>query len=366
MFEITLISKKVYLLSFGLSLFLSLAITKILITVLSRIKFLQKYSKEGSVNSSKMVLPFGGIAVILSFLITLWVFLYAGVVESSNIYLFQVISLGVTLMLFLGIYDDLVEGTLGIKITIQVAIALLLYYFGFHFENMGDWKILKFFLFFFVVIWIIGITNSANLIDGEDGLASGIFLLAFLTLFLFYLNRGAFEASLLSIVLAGSILGFLIFNFPPAKIILGDSGSLPIGLLASLISLLPLVQGFTDEIFLAIPIVVFMVPLVDTWLAFFRRIVNGKNPFSKDKNHIHHRMIRLGLSPTQCVSILLVIGLYFDVVSMLPIFYIHLSQNFLPYFFIFIIINVIVLLNILNDIEKKKKLKSIEIANNKH
>ena len=136
--------------------------------------------------------------------------------------------------------------------------------------------------------------------------------------------------------------------------------------MASLISLLPLTQGFTDEIYFAIPIVVFMVPIVDVWLAFFRRIVNRKNPFSKDKNHVHHRIIRLGLSPTLCVSILLVIGLYFDVVSLFPIFYIHLFQKFLPYFFIFIIINVIILLNILNYVEEKKRLESIESANNKH
>lgn len=353
MFESTLISKKVYLLGFGLSLFLSLAITKILITVLSRIKFLQKFSKEGSVNSSKKVLPFGGVAVVLSFLITLWVFLYAGAVDSRNIYLFQVISLGFTLMFLLGIYDDLVEGSLGIKITIQVAIALSLYYFGFHVEKIGDWTILKYFSLFFVVFWIMGITNSANLIDGEDGLAGGIFLLACLTLFLFYLNRGAFEASLLSIIIAGSILGFLIFNLPPAKIILGDSGSLPIGLLASLISLLPYIQGFTDEIYLVVPIVVLMVPIVDTWLAFFRRIVNGKNPFSKDKKHVHHRLIRLGLSPMQSVSILLTIGLYFDLISLLPILYIDLVPNFVPYFFIFIMINIAVMLSLLGDFEEK-------------
>lgn len=353
MFATYLITEKTYIYSFVFSFMLSLIITKIYIVVLSRWKFIHSSVAMGSYTGEKKVIPCGGIAVILPFFITLWGSYYLGALDSRNFNLLLILTLNVGLMFFTGIYDDLIGSSPKVKITIQILIALILYLFGFRIERIGDWLELNNFAFFLTAFWIVGITNSINLVDGEDGLASGIILLSCLTLFFVYLNRSIFEASFFSIVLLGSILGFFIFNFPPAKIILGDTGSLPIGLLASLITLLPINQGFTDEIYYLIPVMVLMIPIVDTSLSFFRRALKGKSPFLKDEKHLHHRLVRLGLTPLQSISILFGACVYFDLIFLVPVYHITLIPNFIPYFSIFIIINVITFLYFLRYFEKK-------------
>lgn len=349
MFTTYPISGKFYLYSFALSFMLSIIITKIFIEVLSRCSFVEMVSCK----DKKKVIPFGGVAVILPFLITIWVFYFLGAIDSRNLNLLLVMTLNISLMFFTGLYDDIIGSSPRVKITIQILIALILYLFGFRIERIGDWFELNNFSFLMTALWIVGITNSINLIDGEDGLASGIILLSCLTLFVVYLNRNIYEASFFSIVLSGSILGFFIFNFPPAKIILGDTGSLPIGLLAALITLLPLNQGFTDEIYYLIPVIVFLIPIIDTSLSFFRRILKGKSPFLKDEKHLHHRLVHLGLTPLQSISILFGVCIYFDLIFLVPVYHITLIPNFIPYFSIFAIINIAFILKNLKYFEKK-------------
>jgi UDP-GlcNAc:undecaprenyl-phosphate GlcNAc-1-phosphate transferase len=145
----------------------------------------------------------------------------------------------------------------------------------------------------------------------------------------------------------------LFFNFPPAKIILGDTGSLPLGLLISLITLIPLNQGNTDEIYYLIPVITLLIPIMDTSFAFFRRVVKGVSPLSKDKEHFHHRLQKLGLTPINTICLLFGIGLYFDLSAMVPVFNINLIPNFIPVYFIFIIANVTGLILWLRRLEKK-------------
>lgn len=348
------ISEKVYIYGFALSFLLSIVSTKTLINLFNRPNFLHNLVKRAPVADRKNVMPFGGIAVILSFFVTLWTFYYIGAIDSKNINLLLALTLSIGLMFVMGIYDDIVGSSPSLKIAVQVIIALILYLSGFKIERIGGWVELNNFAFFFTAFWIVGITNSINLIDGEDGLASGIILLSCFTLFFVFFRRGIFEASFLSIILAGSVLGFFIYNFPPAKIILGDTGSLPVGLLVSLITLLPLNQGFTDEIYYLIPVVVFLVPIVDTSLSFFRRALKGKSPFSKDQKHLHHRLVGIGLSPLQAISVLFVVCLYFDFISLVPVYFINLIPNFIPYFFIFIVISITAMIFILRYFEKKQ------------
>tara|TARA_B100000315_G_C14592351_1_gene596615 strand:- start:2865 stop:3926 length:1062 start_codon:yes stop_codon:yes gene_type:complete len=353
MFNTYPINIKVYILGFVLSFLLSLIITKMLIQVLSRSNFLDGIVKKIPLSAKNDIMPFGGIAVVLSFFIASWALFFIGGIDSGNINLLLIITLSVGFIFLVGIYDDIVGCSSGAKIIIQIAIALILYLSGFQIERIGDWLELNHFAFFLTALWIVGITNSINLIDGEDGLASGIVLLSCLTLFFVYLHRNIFESSLLSIILSGSILGFFIFNLPPAKIILGDNGSLSLGLLVSLITLLPLNQGFTDEIYYLIPVVALLVPIVDTSLSFFRRILNRKNPFSKDKKHLHHRLRQLGLSPQNTILVLFTVSLFFDLVSLIPVYHINLLPNFIPYFFIFAVINIVFMICALRHFEKK-------------
>lgn len=231
---------------------------------------------------------------------------------------------------------------------------MILYFAGFQIERIGDIIELGPFSILLTILWITGITNSINLIDGVDGLASGLIFLSCMTLTFIYLEREIVEASFLAVILSGSVLGFFIFNFPPAKIILGDTGSLPLGLLISLITLLPLNQKFTDEIYYLIPIITLLLPILDTSFSFFRRFLKGVSPFSSDTEHFHHRLANLGFSPVKLISVFFILCFYFDLTALLPTYNINLIPKFIPVYFVFLVINIALLLALLKRLESKK------------
>ena len=348
------ISGEVYLAGYFVALALSFGLTLILIKTIRGFNFLTFLLNRLPISAGKSVSPFGGIPVILSFLITLWLLLFLGMVDARNINLFTILTLGVGLMFLLGLYDDITDCPPRIKLFVQIVIACILYFSGFQIERIGNLIDLGPFSILLTILWIVGITNAINLIDGMDGLAPGIIFFSCLTLVFVYLERNIIEAAFLAVVLAGSTLGFFFFNLPPAKIILGDTGSLPLGLLVSLITLLPLNQGHTDEIYYLIPVITLLIPIMDTTFAFSRRILKGINPFTKDAKHFHHRLEKLGLSPGKAISILFAIGFYFDLTAMVPVYRINLIPNFIPIYSIFIIVNVAILIFILQRIEKKQ------------
>ena len=346
-----------YLWGYGVSLILAFVLTFILILAFSKLSILARPLNKLMISMGKPVIPFGGIPVILSFFFVLWFFYFAGWINPENLRLFQKITLGVGLMTALGIYDDIYHCPPRIKLLCQIIIASILFLAGFQIDRIGDTIELGTFSILLTIFWIVGITNSINLIDGMDGLASGLILLSCITLSFVYLERDMVEASFLAVILTGSIFGFFIFNFPPAKIILGDSGSLPLGLLISLITLLPLSQKFTDEIYYLIPIITLLLPISDTSFAFFRRVSRGISPFSKDAKHLHHRIANLGFSPLKTIMILFIICFYFDLTALLPAHNINLIPNFTPIYFFFVTVNIVILLCLLKRLEKKKQEK---------
>jgi UDP-GlcNAc:undecaprenyl-phosphate/decaprenyl-phosphate GlcNAc-1-phosphate transferase len=346
-------SGEIYLIGYFVSLALSFGLTFYLIKTIRGVNFLTFLLNRFPVLAGKSVSPFGGVPVVLSFLTTLWILLFFGMVDARNFSLFTTLTLGVGLMFLLGIYDDITNCPAKIKLFIQIIIACILYFSGFQIERIGNMIDLGPFSILLTVLWIVGITNAINLIDGMDGLAPGIIFFSCLTLTFVYLERDIVESSFLAVVLAGSTLGFFFFNLPPAKIILGDTGSLPLGLLVSLITLLPLNQGHTDEIYYLVPVITLLIPITDTIFAFSRRVIKGISPFTKDSNHFHHRLENLGLTPGKAISILFVIGFYFDLTAMVPVFQINLIPNFIPKYFIFIIISIGILIFILHKAEKK-------------
>ena len=348
------ISGEVYLAGYFVALALSFGLTLTLIKTIRGFNFLTFLLNRLPISAGKSVSPFGGIPVILSFLITLWLLLFLGMVDARNINLFTILTLGVGLMFLLGLYDDITDCPPRIKLFVQIVIACILYFSGFQIERIGNLIDLGPFSILLTILWIVGITNAINLIDGMDGLAPGIIFFSCLTLVFVYLERNIVEAAFLAVILAGSILGFFFFNLPPAKIILGDTGSLPLGLLVSLITLLPLNQGYTDEIYYLIPVITLLIPIMDTTFAFSRRVLKGINPFTKDASHFHHRLGKLRLSPGKAISILFAIGFYFDLTAMVPVYRINLIPNFIPIYSIFIIVNVAILIFILQRIEKKQ------------
>ena len=355
--ESPLISSSMYFLGYGVSLVAAFVLTLTLILIFTKVSILIHPLNKLMISMGKPVLPFGGIPVILSFLFVLWFFYFSGWINQENLHLFQKITLGVCMMTALGIYDDIYHCSPRIKFLWQIIIAIILFLAGFQIDRIGDVIDLGSFSILLTVFWIVGITNSINLVDGIDGLACGLILLSCVTLSFVYLERNMVEASFLAIILTGSIFGFLIFNFPPAKIILGDTGSLPLGLLISLITLLPLSQKHTDEIYYLIPIITLLIPILDTTFAFFRRLLKGISPFSKDAQHFHHRLIKLGFSQLKTMTILFIVCFYLNLTSLLPAYNIDLIPNFIPLYFLFVIINIGVLLLLLKRLEKKKQEK---------
>jgi UDP-GlcNAc:undecaprenyl-phosphate/decaprenyl-phosphate GlcNAc-1-phosphate transferase len=353
-FETFPIIGEAYLVGYFFALILSLGLTLYLIKTIRGFNFFTFILNRLPATAGKSVSPFGGISVILSFLVTLWLFIFLGLVDARNVNLFTALTIGVGLMLLLGIYDDITKCPAKIKLFAQIVIACILYFYGFQIDRIGNLIELGPFSILLTILWIVGITNAINLIDGVDGLASGIIFFSCLTLVFVYLERDMVEASFLAVILAGSTLGFFFFNLPPAKIILGDTGSLPLGLLVSLITLLPLNQGHTDEIYYLIPVITLLIPIMDTTFAFFRRVLKGINPFTKDAKHFHHRLEKLGLSPGKTISILFTIGFYFDLTAMVPVYQINLIPYFIPIYFIFVILSVVILVSILHRVEKKQ------------
>jgi len=355
--ESPLIPGSMYFLGSGVSLVAAFVLTLTLILIFSKISILARPLNKLMIAMGKPVIPFGGIPVILSFLFVLWFFYFSGWINQENLHLFQKITLGVCMMTALGIYDDIYHCSPRIKFLWQIIIAIILFLAGFQIDRIGDVIDLGSFSILLTVFWIVGITNSINLVDGIDGLACGLILLSCVTLSFIYLERNMVEASFLAVILTGSVFGFLIFNFPPAKIILGDTGSLPLGLLISLITLLPLSQKHTDEIYYLIPVITLLIPILDTTFAFFRRLLKGTSPFSKDAQHFHHRLAKLGFSQLKTITILFLICFYFNLTALLPAHTINLIPNLIPIYFLFIIGNIVVFLYLLNRLEKKKQEK---------
>ena len=156
----------------------------------------------------------------------------------------------------------------------------------------------------FTLLWIVGVTNAVNLIDGLDGLAGGIAFIALTAIFAISAMRHETFMMLVSAALAGSVLGFLIYNFNPASIFMGDSGSMFLGFMIATSSIRAS-QKASTAVAILIPIMVLAIPIADTSLAIVRRAIRGQGLFTGDREHIHHRLIDSGLSHRRAV-----LGLY--------------------------------------------------------
>src|SRR5207237_10057622 len=153
------------------------------------------------------------------------------------------------------------------------------------------------------VLWIVGIINAINLIDGLDGLAGGVALCAVVTNLIVSSMQPHHMMTLCMATLAGALLGFLFYNFNPASIFLGDTGSLFLGYVLA-VSSIRTHQKSSAVVSLLVPVVVLAVPIVDTALAMGRRALTGRSMFSGDRDHIHHRLLDLGLSQRQATLVL--------------------------------------------------------------
>ncbi len=253
----------------------------------------------------------GGVAIVLGFFVpVLGLFLTDSGVgrlfygEPSRA--FGLILGGLAIAL-LGVYDDLRGTGARAKFTVQFGVALAMYLLGFRVEQIaspfGDPIQLGWLGLPFTLLWIVGVVNAMNLIDGLDGLAGGVALIAVGSTFLVALGRGEPLMMLFTAALAGSILGFLFYNFNPASIFMGDTGSMFLGFILAVSALRTHQKGAT-AVAMLVPIVALGLPIGDTLLSITRRAVRGVPLFHSDRGHIHHRLMALGLSQRQTVFVL--------------------------------------------------------------
>lgn len=223
------------------------------------------------------------------------------------------------LVFLVGLYDDFRGLGPAAKFGAQVVAACLLYFDGIRIHQFtflfGGGNLSGVFGLPLTIAWVLLITNAFNLIDGLDGLAAGAALFSTLVLLVVSLLGGNHFVAFLAVVLAGAIAGFLRFNFNPATIFLGDSGSLFIGFLLSALALAGS-QKASTMVAVAIPVVCFGLPILDVAIAVVRRFLSGKPLFRGDSEHIHHRLLKRGLSQRHAVLVLYGVSALFGLLSL--------------------------------------------------
>jgi len=290
-----------------LALLISFVTTPAIIALAHRYGWLDVPTDPRKVHS-RPVPRLGGIAVVLAFaapILGLAVYVN-GVSETLYTDSSEVASFlaGAALVVALGVWDDVRGADAKLKLAVQSVAAFLVWYGGIRIEllglPLGGEVQLTWMSFPITWLWIVGVTNALNLIDGLDGLAAGLGLIASSVLFAVALMDHAVLLCLLMACLGGALLGFLYYNFNPAKIFLGDSGSMFLGFVLSAVSIWTHRKGATAAALL-IPMMALGLPLLDTSLAFVRRLLRRASPFDADRDHVHHRLLALGLSHKNAV-----------------------------------------------------------------
>lgn len=259
----------------------------------------------------------GGITIFIVFFFSSFILLPIPTAQIVPIFI------GATVIVITGILDDLFELKPLIKLIGMIIAASLVYNLGdvaletmtipyFGTLTFGSWQMP------FTILWIVGLTNAINLIDGLDGLASGVSMIALTTMGIigfFFLTIEEVSISIMIFILVAAIAGFWPYNFQPASIFLGDTGALFLGFMIGVFSL----QGLKNAtlISLILPIVILGIPVTDTLFAILRRKLNKQSISMADKNHIHHRLMSIGLSHRQTVLAIYCVSAIFSVIAML-------------------------------------------------
>jgi UDP-GlcNAc:undecaprenyl-phosphate GlcNAc-1-phosphate transferase len=332
-----------------LTTFLTSLILTYLMIKISKNMNIMDIPNERSVHKKPTPL-LGGIAIFLSFL-------FGFILFGNQNPLMISILIASFLILLLGIFDDIKPIKARYKFVIHILVALIVVFYGglklTHVDIFGLSLNFKWMSPYITILIIVGIINAVNLIDGLDGLCAGISSIYFLTIGVIALILNKFNGLdiILSFIMLGATLGFLVFNYPPAKIFMGDTGSTFLGLMISVIMLL----GFKTVTLtsLLIPLVLLILPITDTLFAIIRRALNKKPIGQADKEHIHHQLLK-HLSTRKTILVIYVVDLIFSVVS---IFYAIGKKKEMIIFYILLMFILLYLVFKTNVIFKKKENK---------
>ena len=308
------------------ALFISFASSSLLVPVVRRVALGHGWVDMPDDERKKHAHPtpnVGGIAIVLGFAIGLISLLFIGKLFSVSLSLpHWAFFVGGLVIALLGVYDDVHGLSFKRKFFFQIVVAYLLLYAGYRIDVTGfpfigtDPGFHALISIPLTVFWIVGIINAVNLLDGLDGLASGVSIIAFACLAtIFGIQGGDIGIIAVALLVIGATAGFLVFNFNPASIFMGDSGSLFLGYMLAMYSM----QGSAHShplLAFFIPAVALGLPILDTILCMFRRSIDGISPFSPDSDHIHHRLSKLW-STRGAVLILYAVSLWFGIAAIL-------------------------------------------------
>ena len=309
---------------FSLSLLLSFVVTPFVRDFASRRGWVAGPAQERYLHA--IALPrLGGVAIFIAFSLSM---VAASVMAAHSPRMYsafplktlQTILVPALVIFLLGVYHDLYTVSLSFKFAIQAFAATLLFMGGLRIINIpllfGARHLPWFVDLLFTILWVLVITNAFNLIDSLDGLAAGSALFSTLVAFVVALSNRNSLVTAMTIALAGAILGFLRYNFNPATISLGDSGSLFIGFLLSAVALAG-AQKSPTIVAVAIPVVSLGLPILETSLSILRRLISGRPVFTADREHIHHKLLQHGLTHRQVVIVLYAVSAVFALLSLL-------------------------------------------------
>jgi len=274
----------------------------------------------------KRIIPnFGGVAIFTGFLFSCSIFIPSQVLPEAN-----VLMAGGLVLFMIGLKDDIIGLSPGIKFVAQFASAFIVAMVAnIRISDLhgifGFYDIPYYASITLTVFFIVGIVNAFNLIDGIDGLAGSIGLILSVVFGVLFFKSGDLGWAYLATALAGALLGFLFFNVTPARIFMGDSGSLLLGFIAAVLSIKFMTVSLTENV-LAGPFVItsgaglvtaiLVIPVFDTLRVFTLRIMRGTSPFTADSNHIHHRLLSLGLSHVQATLVLASVNTVFIIAAL--------------------------------------------------
>ncbi len=256
------------------------------------------------------------------------------------------VLLGSSLMFLLGLVDDIYGLNAKFKFVIQITIASIVFCLGVKITNIyipfvGIWHIPLILSYFATIGWLAGISNAVNFIDGVDGLAGSVITVSSVSLGLMAAAMVPSDnvSSLIAFILAGSMLGFLTYNFHPAKIFMGDSGALFAGFILACLSIL--YQMKTNDAKMYVPLLILAVPIIDISFSTIRRLIKGISPFVADAGHIHHKLLKLGLSQNKAVLVLVAFSIIMGWIAT----YIAASDTTKYFLYAVIISTVMIILN---------------------
>lgn len=269
---------------------------------------------------TKKMPKFGGPAVILGFLVSMIYLIIVMSIEGSlDLFTEQQygkkllgVLLGIVAIAITGIIDDIKTLRPWQELIGQVIAAIIVVTFGTQIEHLDipflyRVGLTEAFSTIITIVWIVGVTNAINLIDGLDGLSSGISLISCISLLIIFLMNGSpMIATVIVTAMSGALVGFLPYNFSPAKTFIGDTGSNFLGFMLAVVSILGVAKTYTAAV-IVLPVIVLGLPIFDVMFAIVRRIVKGKSikaVFKPDKGHLHHRLVGKGFSQKQAVLIL--------------------------------------------------------------